>query len=87
MLNGLMAGDYEGILVALADLYVLRDLSDLPQTMMRIAEALIPCVFCTYNELRADTQSVIIAYRPEEWRERMQPYVADAALHLDEHPV
>lgn len=83
----LSSDDYELILSLLPQLYLLQDLTDLPQIMMQIAAALIPNLFCTYNELHPATQNVVVAYRPEEWRQRMEPYIEPSAPYLSEHPV
>jgi DNA-binding CsgD family transcriptional regulator len=79
--------DYERILTVLPELYRLMDLSALPRCMMLIASALIPNLFCTYNELHPATQNVVIGYEPEEWRERMDPLIAESAPFLQEHPI
>lgn len=79
--------DYKTILDGLPELYLLQDLSALPDTMLRIIGGLIPNLFCSYNELSHEPQNVVLTCRPAEWKDRMAPYMAEGSKHLDEHPL
>lgn len=83
----LSASDYEAILARLPELYLLQDLSALPNSMLKTVSALIPNLFCSYNELSPDPSNVVLTCLPPEWLGRMEPYMADASKHLDEHPL
>lgn len=83
----LSAADYEKILSTLPEIYLLRDLSALPDAMLRIVTGLIPNLFCSYNELDHNPQNVVLTCRPAEWRERMAPYMAAGSQHMRDHPV
>jgi len=79
--------DYNAILARLPELYLLQDLSALPNSMLKTVSALIPNLFCSYNELSQDPLNVVLTCLPPEWRDRMEPHMAEASKHLGGHPL
>lgn len=83
----LSTADYTAVLGRLPELYVLQDLSVLPNSMLTIVRALIPNLFCSYNELSHEPRNVVLTCLPGDWRDRMEPYMAEGSKHLDGHPL
>jgi DNA-binding CsgD family transcriptional regulator len=79
--------DYRAIHAELPELYRLRDTATLPAIMLEAIRRLIPCVFCTYNQLNHRTGALAAAYHPPEWQSAMEAIMPRMAPHLGSHPV
>lgn len=79
--------DYEAIHHELPGLYRLRDAAALPVVMLEAMRRLIPCLFCTYNQISHHTGSLSAAYFPSNWQSPMEAIMPLMAPHLDRHPV
>lgn len=79
--------DFRAIHQELPDLYRLRDAATLPVVMLEAMRRLIPCLFCTYNQINHHTGSLSAAYFPPDWQSPMEAIMPRMAPHLDRHPV
>ena len=79
--------DYEAIHAELPEIYLLRDAASLPSVMLAAIRRLIPCVFCTYNQVNNVTGSLVAAYHPADWQSSMERLMPLMAPHLGSHPV
>lgn len=79
--------DYQAIQAELPELYRLRDTASLPVVMLAAIRRLIPCVFCTYNQVNHRAGALAAAYHPAEWQSTMEAIMPRMAPHLGSHPV
>jgi DNA-binding CsgD family transcriptional regulator len=79
--------DYQAIHTELPELYRLRDAASLPGVMLEGIRRLIPCLFCTYNQMNHHTGALVAAYHPTDWQTAMESIMPQMAPHIESHPV
>ena len=79
--------DQRAVLDSLPELYLLRDLAELPGVMLATVARLIDNVFCTYNQINLRTGTLTAAYHPPQWQPRMEAIMPLMEPHIDSHPV
>lgn len=79
--------DYEAVHAELPEIYRLRDAASLPSVMLEAISRLIPCVFCTYNQLNHLSGALVAAYHPPAWQSSMESIMPRMAPHIGSHPV
>jgi DNA-binding CsgD family transcriptional regulator len=79
--------DYQAIHEQLPELYRLRDTAALPVVMLEAIRQLIPCLFCTYNQVSHRTGALAAAYHPVAWQPAMESIMPIMAPHIGSHPV
>jgi DNA-binding CsgD family transcriptional regulator len=79
--------DYRAIHAELPELYRLRDAAALPAVMLEAVRRLIPCLFCTYNQVNHSTGALVAAYHPADWQPHMEAIMPRMAPHIGSHPV
>ncbi|RYD31473.1 MAG: hypothetical protein EOP87_14650 [Verrucomicrobiaceae bacterium] len=65
----------------------MRDSASLPSVMLEAVRRLIPCLFCTYNQVSHLTGALVAAYHPPEWQAPMESIMPRMAPHIGSHPV
>ena len=81
------SADYDALHTELPEIYRLRDSASLPAVMLQAIRRLIPCLFCTYNQIDHRTGALVAAYHPAEWQREMEGIMPLMAPHLGSHPV
>lgn len=79
--------DYQAIHAELPEIYRLRDVASLPSVMLEALYRLIPCIFCTYNQVNHHTGALVAAYHPANWQSAMERIMPQMAPHIGSHPV
>jgi DNA-binding CsgD family transcriptional regulator len=79
--------DYKAIHEELPEIYRLRDVASLPAVMLEAIRRVIPCIFCTYNQVNHHTGALVAAYHPAEWQSAMEGIMPQMAPHIGSHPV
>ena len=55
--------------------------------MLEAVRRLIPCLFCTYNQVSHRSGALVAAYHPTNWQPRMEAIMPQMAPHIGSHPV